>query len=146
MVLSRQMSKAKVLILGGGFGGIFTALEVAGSADVTLVNDEDHFLFTPMLYEYLSGEVAAWHIAPRYDELLDDNVHSVKAQVTGIDLAAQTVSVTSHEKTLNYDVLVLAVGGVTNYVGVEGAEEYSLPFRKLQPCRQFETADGSCAR
>ncbi|HEU4932321.1 MAG TPA: NAD(P)/FAD-dependent oxidoreductase [Pyrinomonadaceae bacterium] len=126
------MSKAKVLILGGGFGGIFTALEMAGAADVTLVSDEDHFLFTPMLYEYLSGEVLAWHIAPRYDELLDDNVHSVKAQVTGIDLAAQTVSVTSHEKTLNYDVLVLAVGGVTNYVGVEGAEEYSLPFRKLQ--------------
>ncbi|HKU77562.1 MAG TPA: NAD(P)/FAD-dependent oxidoreductase [Pyrinomonadaceae bacterium] len=126
------MSKAKVLILGGGFGGIFAALEVAGAADVTLVNEEDHFLFTPMLYEYLSGEVAAWHIAPRYDELLDENVRSIKAEVTGIDLTAQTVSVTSHEKTLNYDVLVLAVGGVTNYVGVEGAEEYSLPFRKLR--------------
>ena len=126
------MSKAKILILGGGFGGIFAALDLAGTADVTLVSDEDHFLFTPMLYEYLSGEVAAWHIAPRYDELLDENVHLVKAQVTGIDLAAQTVSVTSPENTLNYDALVLAVGGVTNYVGVEGAEEYSLPFRKLR--------------
>lgn len=126
------MSKAKVLILGGGFGGIFAALEVAGAADVTLISDEDHFLFTPMLYEYLSGEVAAWHIAPRYDELLEDNVHAVKAQVTGIDLKAQTVAVSNPDKTFNYDVLVLAVGGVTNYVGVEGAEEYSLPFRKLR--------------
>ena len=125
------MSKAKILILGGGFGGIFTALELAGSADVTLVSDADHFLFTPMLYEYLSGEVEAWHIAPRYDELLDDNVHFVQATITGIDLAAQTVSLADHA-SLNYDALVLAIGGVTNYVGVEGAEEFTLPFRKLE--------------
>src|SRR5215203_5402926 len=125
------MSKAKIVILGGGFGGIFTALELAGSADVTLVSECDHFLFTPMLYEYLSGEVAAWHIAPRYDELLDDNVHVVQSSATAVDLKAQTVSVPSHEKTLNYDVLVLAVGGITNYVGVEGAEQFSFPFRKL---------------
>ena len=125
------MSKAKIVILGGGFGGIFTALELAGSADVTLVTESDHFLFTPMLYEYLSGEVAAWHIAPRYDELLDKNVHFVQSYATAVDLTAQTVSVPTYEKILNYDVLVLAVGGITNYVGVEGAEQFSLPFRKL---------------
>src|SRR5687767_10935209 len=125
------MAKARILILGGGFGGLFTALGLGGSHEVTLVTDEDHFLFTPMLYEYLSGEVEAWHIAPRYDELLDDNVHLVKSYATAIDLKAQTVSVPSYEKILNYDILVLAVGGITNYVGVEGAEQFSLPFRKL---------------
>ena len=66
------MAKPRVLILGGGFGGLFTTLDLAGWADVTLVSDEDHFLFTPMLYEYLSGEVEAWHIAPRFNELLDE--------------------------------------------------------------------------
>lgn len=121
----------KILILGGGFGGLFTALELAGSADVTLVSDADHFLFTPMLYEYLSGEVEAWHIAPRYDELLDENVRVVQGAVAGVDLTAQTVTMADLGKTLNYDVLVLALGGVTNYVGVEGAAEFSLPFRKL---------------
>ena len=131
MVLSRQMAKPKIVILGGGFAGLFTALELAGSADVSLVSDSDHFLFTPMLYEYLSGEVEAWHIAPRYDELLDRDVHLVQSYATAVDLKAQTVSVPSYEKTLNYDVLVLAVGGITNFVGVEGAEQYSLPFRKL---------------
>ncbi|HEX3248625.1 MAG TPA: NAD(P)/FAD-dependent oxidoreductase [Pyrinomonadaceae bacterium] len=125
------MSKPKILILGGGFGGLFTALEVAGSADVTLVSDADHFLFTPMLYEYLSGEVAAWHIAPRYDELLENNVNFVRGVITRIDLKSQTVSL-ENSKTLNYDMLVLAIGGITNYVGVEGAEEFSLPFRKLE--------------
>src|ERR1041384_1711349 len=124
------MSKAKIVIISGGVAGLLTALELAGSADVTLVSEEDHFLFTPMLYEYLSGEVEAWHIAPRYDELLDDNVHFVQATITGIDLASQSVSLAGHEP-LNYDALVLAIGGVTNYVGVEGAEEFTLPFRKL---------------
>src|ERR1051325_806510 len=126
-----QMHQPRIVILGGGFGGIFTALDLAGSGEVTLVSDEDHFLFTPMLYEYLSGEVEAWHIAPRYDELLENNVRFVRSTVTGIDLAAQTVSLANNNETLNYDVLVLALGGITNYVGVEGAEEFSLPFRKL---------------
>jgi len=125
------MSKPKIVILGGGFGGLFTALEIGGAADVTLVSDADHFLFTPMLYEYLSGEVEAWHIAPRYEELLDADVHLVQSAVTGIDLKLQSVSL-SNQQTLSYDVLVLALGGITNYVGVEGAEEHSLPFRKLK--------------
>ena len=125
------MSKPKVVILGGGFGGIFTALEIGGAADVTLVNDADHFIFTRMLYEYLSGEVEAWHIAPKYNELMDETVHLVQSAATEVDLKSQTVTL-ANQKSLNYDVLVLALGGITNYVGVEGAAEHSLPFRKLE--------------
>ena len=125
------MTQPRIVILGGGFAGLFTALDLAGSGEVILVSDEDHFLFTPMLYEYLSGEVEAWHIAPRYDELLDENVRMVQSRVTGVDLATQSVLLEKNKETLHYDVLVLAVGGITNYVGVVGAEEFSLPFRKL---------------
>ena len=42
--------KKKVLIIGGGFGGLFTALEMSGNADVTLVSETDHFCFRPLLY------------------------------------------------------------------------------------------------
>src|SRR5437763_3086115 len=121
----------RIVVLGGGFGGLFTALYLAGSGDITLVSDEDHFLFTPMLYEYLSGEVEAWHIAPRYNELLEENVRFVRGRITGIDLTEQSVSLENSNEKLNYDVLVIALGGVTIYVGVEGAKEYSLPFRRL---------------
>ncbi len=124
------MTQPRIVILGGGFGGLFTALDLAGSGEVTLVSDADHFIFTPMLYEYLSGEVEAWHIAPRYDELLDDKVHFVQSGVSAVDLGSQTVSLESGRK-LEYDVLVLALGGITNYWGIDGAEEFSLPFRKL---------------
>ena len=130
------MAQKKVVIVGGGFGGLFTALELAGSADVTLVTDDDHFVFTPMLYEYFSGEVEAWHIGPRYNELLDNNVNLVVGRVTNVDFNAQTVSFedrgASTREPLNYDVLVIAVGGVTNYANVPGAEEFSLPFRKIE--------------
>src|SRR5688572_23113037 len=128
----RAMAKPRILILGGGFGGLFTTLDLAGSADVTLVNDDEHFLFTPMLYEYLSGEVEAWHIAPRFNELLNENdVRLIRDEVASIDLDAKQVTLKSHKDPLDFDVLVLSVGGVTNHAGVEGAEQYTIPFRKI---------------
>src|SRR6266850_3874892 len=125
------MSEPRILILGGGFGGLFTALDLSGVGSVTLVSDEDHFLFTPMLYEYLSGEVEEWHIAPQFSELLDEGVNFVKGSITAIDLGARSVSLTTQSKSLEYDILVLALGGVTNYAGVNGAEQFSIPFRKI---------------
>jgi demethylphylloquinone reductase len=126
------MAKPRVLILGGGFGGLFTTLDLAGWADVTLVSDDDHFLFTPMLYEYLSGEVEEWHIAPKFNELVDENdVHLIQDQVTSLDLDAKRVTLERLKDPLTFDALVLAVGGISNYVGVEGAEQFSFPFRKI---------------
>jgi NADH:ubiquinone reductase (non-electrogenic) len=126
------MADARIIIIGGGFGGLFTALDLTGAGDVTLVSDEDHFLFRPMLYEYLSGEVESWHIAPNYEELLDDHVKFIGSGVTAIDLSARSVTLQNRSEPLTYDTLVLAVGGVTNYAGVPGAEEFAIPFRKLE--------------
>jgi NADH:ubiquinone reductase (non-electrogenic) len=126
-----ENKRARVVIVGGGFGGLFTALDLGSTHDVTLISDSDHFLFTPMLYEYLSGEVEEWHIAPAYKELLDDNVKVICDEVTGIDLTTQTVQLKQQNESLAYDVLVLAVGGVTNFAGVAGAAEYAIPFRKI---------------
>ncbi len=122
---------ARILIVGGGFGGVFTALDLAGEGEVTLVSTEDHFLFTPMLYEYLSGEVEAWHIAPQYKELLDERVRFIRGEVTDIDLVAREAGIAGQAERVPYDVLVLAVGGITNYAGVEGAEQHTIPFRKI---------------
>lgn len=125
------MSKKKVLIVGAGFGGLFTALDLAGSADVTLVSDTDHFCFRPLLYEYFSGEVEAWHIAPDYKELFGDEINFVRGAVETIDFQNQTAKISTHSESLNYDALVLAVGGTTNFWNVRGAEEFALPFRGI---------------
>ncbi len=123
--------RKRIVIAGGGFGGLFTALDLAGAGDVTLISDEDHFLFAPMLYEYLSGEVEEWHIAPQYKELLDRDINLIQDRVAGIDLEGHLVTFESGRGSLSYDVLVLAVGGVTNFAGVAGAAQFSLPFRKI---------------
>src|SRR5436190_9489882 len=124
-------NKTRVVIVGGGFGGLFTALDLAGAEEITLINDQDHFLFKPMLYEYLSGEVEAWHIAPDCQELLEDKASFVQGQVNSIDLSSQTVEVAGRKESIPYDVLVFGPGAVTNYAGVEGAEQFALPFRAL---------------
>jgi demethylphylloquinone reductase len=129
--------KSRILILGGGFGGLFTALDLSGAGEITLVSDEDHFLFKPMLYEYLSGEVEAWHIAPNYSELLDKDVHVVRGGVSSIDLKGRAVTVEGRRDPITYDVMVLALGATTNYWGVEGAEEFTLPFRTIADANQL---------
>ena len=123
--------QARILIVGGGFGGVFTALELAGAGSVTLVSEADHFLFKPMLYEYLSGEVEAWHIAPQLKELLDERIRFIQGDVTGIDLAARAATIADWTERPAYDALIVAVGGVTNYANVDGAQEHALPFRTL---------------
>lgn len=121
----------RIVIVGGGFGGLFTALDLSGAGSVTLISDEDHFLFTPMLYEYLSGEVEEWHIAPKYGELLDESIRLVQGVVTNLDLSQKRIMVEASSEPIEYDILVLALGGVTNYAGVPGAEEFAIPFRKI---------------
>src|SRR6266511_2763569 len=95
-----ETKKARIVIVGGGFGGLFTALNLEGAGDVSVVSNADHFLFTPMLYEYLSGEVEEWHIAPKYRELLDEGVKLVRDEVVNIDLKAQTVALKHRNESL----------------------------------------------
>ncbi len=128
----RTDERARILVVGGGFGGLFTALGLARAGEVTLVSNEDHFLHTPLLYEYLSGEVEAWHIAPPYRELLGEGVQFVQGAVTDVDLDRKELAVAGRVRRLAYDYLVIAVGGVTNFWGVEGAEQNTLPFRKIR--------------
>ena len=80
-----------------------------------------------MLYEYLSGEVEAWHIAPRFSELSTKATLFWIPDESSIDLKAPTRFRSKTRIRWNFDVLVLAVGGVTNYVGVEGAEQHFIP-------------------
>ena len=61
------------VIVGGGFGGLTAALSLAKSVPrgpITLIEPRDRFLFQPLLYELLSGELQSWEVAPRYNRLL----------------------------------------------------------------------------
>src|SRR5260370_25762782 len=108
-------NKAQSLIIGGGFGGLFTALDLKGAGEITLVNDEEHFLFKPMLYEYLSGEVEAWHIAPDCRELLDERVRFIRGVVTNVDLDTRMVTLADRAEPISYAVFCLKKKTMTKY-------------------------------
>src|SRR5438552_16451849 len=128
---------ARVLIIGGGFGGLFTALDLVGAGAITLINDEDHFLFKPMLYEYLSGEVEAWHIAPECKELLDERVRFAQGKVTDIDLDARAVTVTARGEPSSYDAQVFEPEYETNYAYLQALHHYHLPFRNFNDANRL---------
>lgn len=72
-----EKKRPRVCILGGGFGGLYTALRLESlvwpdekKPQVLLIDQSERFVFKPMLYELLTGEVDVWEIAPRFSDLL----------------------------------------------------------------------------
>jgi len=157
-------SKTKILILGGGFGGLYTALELERlldkdrSIEITLVNRENFFLFTPMLHEVAAGDLDITTIVnPIRKMLRQTNVFD--GEVSSIDLIKKRVIVshgidTSHPHELDYDHLVLALGSVTNFYGIPGLEERALTMKSLADAvylrnrliEHLEEADFECSR
>lgn len=123
----------QTVILGGGFTGLFTAIHLSRSnypRSVILIDREERFRFKPLLYEYFSGQMEEPEVMPRFEELLDGSgVTFVQDAVQTIDLHQNRVTLASGT-SCPYSNLVLALGSVTGYFGVEGAKENALPFRE----------------
>lgn len=125
----------KICILGGGFGGLYTALRLSGfswlknnKCQVTLVEPKDNFLFTPLLYEVLTDELKPWEVAPSYQKLLaNKSINFCQDSVTNIDLQNSSVSLENHQDLL-YDYLVLAVGTTNRFAPIPGFH-HCLTFR-----------------
>jgi NADH dehydrogenase len=131
--------RSKICILGGGFGGLYTALrlselpwEAESQPEILLIDRSDRFLFSPLLYELVTEELQSWEIAPPFAEILGNtNIIFRRATVDEIDIDQQQLSF-DDASTLDYDKLVIATGGKTPLNGVPGAIEYAIPFRTLQ--------------
>jgi NADH:ubiquinone reductase (non-electrogenic) len=124
-----------VVIVGGGFGGLYTALALAGRRQhppLLLIEPNERFLFLPLLYELLSGELRSWEIAPRYDALLAGRgVAWLRDRVSGIDAPSRTLT-TAAGRSLPFSQLVVATGGESESFGIPGVLEHALFFRTLR--------------
>lgn len=123
------------VILGGGFAGLFTALHLSKqgySQSVTLIDQNERFVFKPLLYEFLSREMDERQVCPRYQKLLDGSgVQFLQDTVQEIDLHDRVVKLAKNG-CCSYKHLVLALGSPTGYFGIKGAKENTLPFRTRQ--------------
>ena len=132
-------NRLRICILGGGFGGLYTALrlsqlpwETNQAPEIILIDQQDRFLFAPFLYELVTGEMQTWEIAPPVEELLaETGVRFHQGQVTAIAIEEKQVHLKS-SVSLGYDKLVIAMGGKTSLPTVPGVRDYALPFRTLQ--------------
>jgi NADH:quinone reductase (non-electrogenic) len=130
----------RIVILGGGFGGLYCALELEkrlarrGLAEVTLVNRENFFLFTPMLHEVAASDLDVTHIVNPVRKLLR-HVRFWAGEIEAIDTTRRIVRVAHggqhHDHELPYDHLVVALGSVTNYHGIEGVAARALAMKSL---------------
>ena len=133
------MATKQIVILGGGFGGVYTAMQLEkmlrpGEASISLVNTENYFVYQPMLPEVISGSIAITDVVCPIRRLCP-RTQLIMREVQHIDLQKQTVTVSRgfrpRQMELPYDYLVVALGGETNFYGMPGMVEHAMPFRTL---------------
>lgn len=126
-----QQAVQQIVILGGGFTGLFTALYLSQhrySGRILLVDQSERFVFKPLLYEFLNGQMDSNQVCPRYQNLLQGT------DVTFLQDTVQHINLTECQVELasglhyTYTHLVLALGGASGYFDTPGAAEHAFTF------------------
>ncbi len=139
----------KVVIIGAGFGGLKAAKSLAGKpVQVTLIDRNNYHLFQPLLYQVATSLVSTDAIAYPVRRILrgKPNLDFLLATVRSVDLAARTVHTFTGD--VPYDALLLAVGGETNFFGLDSVAEHGFGLKTLDDAnairnhllKQFEQA------
>lgn len=133
-----ERAKARIVVLGGGFGGLtFCKTFRHSGAEVTLVDRQNHHLFQPLLYQVATAGLSAPEIAQPIRSILNDcpQVRVRMDTVMEVRLAARQVVLEGC--TLEYDYLVLALGGVTSYFGHPEWEEFAPGLKSLDDAQRI---------
>jgi len=128
-----EEKRRRVVIVGGGFGGLEAAKALGGApVDVTVVDRANYHLFQPLLYQVAMAGLSPAEIASPIRGILSEaeNVRVMLGEVTRIDLAAREVHV--GEDVLAYDWLILAVGAETSYFGRDEWEKYAPGLKRIE--------------
>src|SRR5262249_25125950 len=161
---STSGNPTRIVLLGGGFGGLYTAIELEKQfarhpeVEIILVSRENFFSFTPMLHQLAAThrDLDLAHIVTPGRKMLK-RTKLFLGDVQGIDLPNKQVAVThgsdSHSHSLPYDHLVIGLGAITNFYQLPGLEEHALTMKSLGDAiylrnhliANLEEADTECA-
>ncbi len=123
----------KVVVVGGGFGGVKSALNLANKPgfDVKLISNHPYFEYHAALYRAATGRSPLEVAIPLKDFFpAANNIEVVEDQITGIDGSSKQLTAASGSR-YSYDVLILAVGSVTQYFGIDGLAKYSYGVKSI---------------
>ncbi len=129
-----------VIIIGGGFGGLETALSLKNllpsSVRITLVDRSEYHAFIPSIHNIVSGDIQARDIQIPLELVLGvAGIEFVHDEVISADVSDKKVVMSS--QVLDYDYLVLSSGGENNFYGVQGAETFSYGFRSPEDAERI---------
>jgi NADH dehydrogenase len=118
--------RPRVVIVGGGFGGLYAALRLARApVRVTVIDRHNYHLFRPMLYQVATGLLSADEVAAPIRSILrkQKNTEVLMAEVTGMDIQNRQVQI--GDRSLSYDYLIVATGIHYNYFGHDDWKEFA---------------------
>lgn len=128
------------VIVGGGFAGVKAALEISkrNIGKVTLISDEDHFLHHATLYATATGRSMAESVVP-LNELFAGNKNVTVVQDRLMSLDSDRKLAVGKKKSYEYDKLVLAIGSVTTFFGIDGVAKNAFGIKTLDEVKTFNT-------
>jgi NADH dehydrogenase len=134
------MTKEKVLVVGGGFGGVKAALELSEDDhfDVTLLSDDNALRYYPTLYHTATGGKRANSSIPFKTIFANKDVNLAQGIAQTLDRKTKTVA-TTDGKLYQYDILIMGLGVVTNYFGIPGLPEFSYSIKSQAEVARFKT-------
>lgn len=129
-------NKTKVVIIGAGFAGIKTALELADNPafNVKLISDQENFRYYPTLYRAATGAKKAAYSIPLAEIFEGKHVTIIKDSINKLDRQTKTIS---GKDSYKYDILVAGLGVVTNYFGIKGLPEYSFGIKSQEEAQEL---------
>lgn len=130
----RSSARHRVVVVGGGFGGLETVKKLAGAGvDITLIDSRNHHIFQPLLYQVATASLATSDVAWPLRYIFRDrkDVSTILGTVTGVDKAGRTVRLEDGSKIF-YDTLVLATGARHAYFGHDAWEPYALGLKTIE--------------
>ncbi len=159
--ITRRLRKNRIVILGGGFGGVYAAMYLEkllarqSAVEICLVSHDNFFLFTPMLHEIAASDLEITNIVNPLRKLLR-KVEVLVGDVNQIDLPNKRVLISrgyrNDSKQIDYDHLVIALGSITNFYDIPGLAGLAVAMKSLrdaiqlraQIIRHLEEANSEC--
>lgn len=133
------MSKQKIVIVGGGFGGVKAALNLVNNPDldVTMVCPNDNFRYYPSIFKIAVGKSRNTASIPLKQIFKGTNLNILKDKIVSID-RKNKVLVTASNLSVAYDKVIFALGAITNYFNIPGMEEYSFNIKSEDGAEKFK--------